>query len=681
MQKIIFLMMFIFSVCSLDAQEEKKVVTLKDVEVRAARVINKPDGRTIIPSTQQIAASSSGYSLLNKLALPFIRVDEISRTVTALNQKGTVQIRINGIVATQNDLVSLDISSVKSIDFIESPGVRYGSDVVYVIDIHVKHPQSGYMVGFDGVNSVTTCLGYNSVFAKLNHRKSEFSVNYDFSYRDLNGYRTYEKAHYQFNDGSTETITRADESSRESNFNNNIQLRYSLADSASYQFQTTLSTAFDHVPNDFQTQLITTDVNSFQAHSSNQSNTKTPSLDLYYYTNLSPRQSVTSNVTGTYISSEMANAYDEGSPYAYQISGRTYSLFGEVVYENRLKPFTLSLGMTGNMRYTDNKYRGDVQAVNKLHHGLLYLFGDLKGKLAKLNYVTGLGVSNQLYQQADISYHFWLFRPKLTLEYPLYQFVKLKNTFEISQHLSQVANINDATIRQNSMEWTVGNPQLKPNSVMENTLTLAYDKPRLGSHFDISYRMNRHCNMAEYIRTDDNRFLYTQANQPGIQMFYVMNDTRYDIIPDVLTANVTAGVYRFINHGDDYKHDYTAFPWTVNIEAYLKKWTLSAYVDNGWQFMEGEMKGHETNESYLSVSYRLGKGSVSLYWQHPLQNNPRMFSSELTSSYIQKENSIYSRDLGNMVSVNFKWELSKGRKYKTSAPSMIHQEKDAGILK
>ena len=52
--------------------------------------------------------SSNGFSLLSKLGLPSIRVDIAMHTITALGNQGTVQVRINGVIASKDDLLSLD---------------------------------------------------------------------------------------------------------------------------------------------------------------------------------------------------------------------------------------------------------------------------------------------------------------------------------------------------------------------------------------------------------------------------------------------------------------------------------------------------------------------------------------------------------------------------------------------
>jgi len=99
----------LLAACTLTtaAQDTAKTAALEEVTVKCSRTIQKVDGQWNYPSKQQIENSSNGYSLLAKLTLPHIRVDEAMNSITALKNLGTVQMRINGIVASREDLQAL----------------------------------------------------------------------------------------------------------------------------------------------------------------------------------------------------------------------------------------------------------------------------------------------------------------------------------------------------------------------------------------------------------------------------------------------------------------------------------------------------------------------------------------------------------------------------------------------
>lgn len=117
-----------------------------------------------------------------------------------------------------------------------------------------------------------------------------------------------------------------------------------------------------------------------------------------------------------------------------------------------------------------------------MHNHDLYLFSEVKGMSGKLSYVAGLGITNQRYRQSADKFNYWLFRPKLTLSYHLAAPLSLRYSFEIYEHVSKIAMISNTMIRENSREWRVGNPNIEPNKVVEQTLSLSYNKPGLPTH-------------------------------------------------------------------------------------------------------------------------------------------------------------------------------------------------------
>ena len=86
----------------------EKNITLGEVTVKAAKVVNKSDGMIIYPTDAQKQASNNGYSILEKLTLANLRIDNINHTVTAIDNRGGVQLRVNGIVAGKQEMLALN---------------------------------------------------------------------------------------------------------------------------------------------------------------------------------------------------------------------------------------------------------------------------------------------------------------------------------------------------------------------------------------------------------------------------------------------------------------------------------------------------------------------------------------------------------------------------------------------
>ena len=230
MKRFLFIMMLSVGISAV-AQEVKEGETLSEVTVKGARVVQRIDGQTIYPTQQQLAASTNGYSLLSKLTLPHIRIDPVMHTVTALSNTGSAQVRINDIVATRGDLLALTVNDVRRVEYIDNPGLRYGEDVAYVVNLIVKKSLSGYVIGADLTNTLTAVNGNETLYGKFNHRKSEFGASYTLDYYRYTGMEQDEQAAYEMETGSISRVHRRILDGTRSRLAHNGQLSYSLTDS------------------------------------------------------------------------------------------------------------------------------------------------------------------------------------------------------------------------------------------------------------------------------------------------------------------------------------------------------------------------------------------------------------------------------------------------------------------
>ena len=656
-------------------------LTLQEVHVKAARVVTRNDGYIYFPSAKVKEAATNGYSLLGRIGLPHIRIDEIRHTITALNNFGSVELQLNGAKASQTEIISLDPKTILRIHFIDNPGLRYGEDIAYVINIVTQRTQMGYSLGIDLTNAVTTYSGHNTVYTNITRQNSEWGLNYDFGYQDARGGQSEEQADYLLNNGSHNIVSRTSQDTRMREFNNTVQLKYSLTDSLNNIFQARLSNAFSHSPTDLTHILVDDGTSSYLSLQKNTALSFNPSLDLYLSRQLGSQRSFTANLVVTHINTDENHYNNEGGPYEFSVHGNVWSLLSEAIYETKLKPFTLSAGYKGLLKYTYNHYTGDVLATTPINNGSAYLYVEAQGKLSKLNYSAGIGTSFLGYHQNEHRYNFWLFRPKLTISYQPIAPLTLKYGFEVSPFVSRLAMISNTAIRGGSREWSVGNPDLKPSYRIENFIDATLTLPRLTTNLNVMYWTNHNCNMALYTRSADDRFYYTQKNQKGIDMLYCTAYAQYQIIPDKLSCFAAGYLTHFANHGDNYEHRYTAFNYNVQATAYLGQWTISLTADNGWRAMEGETIIRQGAQCVFNCSYRMGNCTLSLMWLNPFRNRVKEYSPELINRFLHRQYNYRSTDSGNQLSVSFVWRLQKGHRSRTITQTLNNRDTENGIMK
>lgn len=164
-------------------------------------------------------------------------------------------------------------------------------------------------------------------------------------------------------------------------------------------------------------------------------------------------------------------------------------------------------------------------------------------------------------------------------------------------------------------------------------------------------------------------------------MFVVQNYLKYDVVPERLSVTLFGGINRFFNISSLYRHHLTSYNYGGNVQAYLGRWTLTGYADNGWKFVEGEHEGRNGPAVYLGVSYRWKTCSLSLFMQHPFQQHPAIQRGKVLNENLHKEYIYRSRDLGNMITLRFSWKLSKGKSYKEIDKKVQHEgNKQTSIL-
>ena len=681
MKRIITFSLILLSASFAHAQDVEKSVTLEEVTVKASKVVNKPDGMIIYPTEAQKQASNNGYSFLDKLTLANLRIDNINHSITAIDNRGSVQLRINGIVVDKQEMLALNPKDITKIDFINNPGVRYGEGIAYVINIVTHRTESGYTIGTDLTSALTTLQGDGMAYGKRNKGKSEWTLSYDINGYRFKGSKSTQLAEYTLNDGSIYTIERNDAESIRKAIAHEAKLTYNWADSTVTVFQASLSGAFNNAPNNYKLKDIIDGSRQYRATSRDDDKSYSPVLDIYFFRQFTPRQSITANAVGTYISTQTSSYYDEGTPYQYEVDGKTASLLTEVVYENRLKPFTLSTGLNYSYKYTKNDYRGDASSLTKTNNNRLYAFAEIKGMLKQLRYTLGTGASYIHYTQNGHRYNYWTFHPKASLTYQFNNNLQLSYTYQMRDVVSRIAMTSDATVRTNSMEWTVGNPDLKPSHDMDHRLHLSYNTQRLQTLVEGYYKQCLKPNMAHYERTDDNRFIYTQINQKEIDVLDVMAYASYWLLPEKLQMAANGGIYRCFNFGYDYTHCYTSWYYAGSITAYLGKFTLQGYVDNGNRFLEGESKGYNGAYSVLKASYTWRDWQFFLSWGNPFNCHYKSYENELLNRNLYKHTIGYSKDSGNQVSLNISWRINRGSRHKSAEKTISLSDKDNGIIK
>lgn len=388
-------------------------IMLKEVVVTGASVINAADRKIILPTAHQLKAASNGLSLLQQMKLSRIQVDQMRNKVTSSGE-GEVQLRINGVSAEMQDILVLRPEDVIRIEYHDAPSLRYGDNTAAVIDYIVRRHETGGYVAFDTQNSPHVLFGNNNFTVKVNHKKSEFGLNYNNTYRSVDNYWRNNWETFRYEDGSSFTRVEDGIPDKISTYGHTIGMNYSFQDQGKWFFNSTVRWAFNQNTQNNRSKLYTLEQPEesliMKEHSTGR--TSRPSVDLYFQCNLKNDQSLILNAVTTYIDTQSDRSYtekksDELLTDIYStVSGDKYSFIGEAIYERKVtKKSRLSAGLKYQQSLADNTYGGSETSETKMHEAHATAYVEYSGKIKRFNYSFGLQGNYSRFKQKEEGYN------------------------------------------------------------------------------------------------------------------------------------------------------------------------------------------------------------------------------------------------------------------------------------
>lgn len=128
------------AVAQTEASDSIPTQELQEIVIQAPNVIRKTDMDVYHPSKSAVENSKNGMQLLDNLMIPSLSVNDALGSIQAAGQ--SVQVRINGRESSIDQVHSLLPETVKRVEWIDNPGLRYGG-ANYVLNFIVSNPTAG----------------------------------------------------------------------------------------------------------------------------------------------------------------------------------------------------------------------------------------------------------------------------------------------------------------------------------------------------------------------------------------------------------------------------------------------------------------------------------------------------------------------------------------------------------
>lgn len=659
---------------------------INEVSVTANSIINKVDRQIILPSQMEVKSSTDGFDLLSKIFLPGTKVDPINRTITSKNEE--IQIRINGVKATIQELVALKSEDINRIEYFQDPGIRFGNENVGAVVnlIVLRKKESGGYISLSGRDAPFVEFGDDQISIKANNKASEFSLNYSINYRGYDDRWGYATNQYNFPDNEITQIREGEK--KPMNFQrHNLNLNYNLTKSNKYMFNVSLK---DQIYNG---KTINAS-NTFYANNNEETyiykksrpRNNTPSLDIYYRQELKNKQSLTFNVVGTYIHTNNKDWYQESqddiilNSIYNRVRGEKYSIIGEALYNKEFEKINFTVGAKHTQGYTNNKYSGTNNSTNDMQNADSYIYAQIQGKIKnKLGYSVGIAGSRIWFKEDDKDKTYYMLRPSLQLSYPIHKTLNMRYSFKVNTSTPLLSELSNVEQQTDSFTITRGNPNLKPYNTYENKLTFSFSKGILDIQVLLSHSYMHKPFMNTY-KLDGNKVLSYPENYKSFYKLGGDFDITVRIIKDIWSVNAWTGSDHFKSKGQLNSNSYTNFYVGAQSNVIYRNYTFVCGFKSRYNNLWGENISYGEKWNYAEFGYKYKTSKLALGMSLPFESNWSVGNKNL-SNVAPSKSWVFIEENGHMLYLRFSCNVSFGRKYKAQEKKLNNSDSDTGILK
>ena len=659
-------------------------VSLDEIVVSGDAVIKKSDRQMILPTQKQKRAATNGINLLQQMPISRISVSPMDKTIkTTLGED--VQLRINGIEATKEEVSAIRPTDVIRVEYLDNPGLRYGGAAA-VLDYIVRKREDGGNIAGDLTNGITH-LGYGqyNLSAKYNWKKSAISAVASWQRRDLEWTReNYEDFIYP--DYTVHNIELGEPTKVKFDYMN-FALNYNMTDERSV-FNIALRNSYDDKPN------AVTDRNStlyqgdkiYSISDKLQQRSYIPSLDIYYQLNLINDQHLYFDIVGTYINSSSHRKYsmveigskDSTPAIISQTEGDKYSIIGEAIYERPLGNGKMTAGIKHTQAYMNNIYDGNISSKVSMNTSESYLFAEYNQKINRFSYTLGIGGMRTWHQQGELSQEKYILRPTITLSYNAPKNFYFRYNAYMSGYSPSLSDLSDVTQEIDIYQVRRGNPNLHSASYISNSLTASWKCKYVSIELFGRYSYDHKPIMEETLFENDH-FVRTMANQKGFHRLNIQSTIQMYPWEEYIMIKLNPFFNRYISNGNTYTHTHSNLGFRSSIVGKYKNWTAMAEMNTSFHDLWAETLSRGEALHSIAVGYNHEKFSIQGMILNPFTKRYEQ-SVDNRSELAPNKQLAYSTQLSRIVMLNVSFNLGFGKQYNNSRKRINNSDNESGIL-
>ena len=676
---------------------------LSEVVVEGDAVIQKVDRQILLPNKEQLGASSDGMSLLQNLQIPRIVVNPADNTVKTLANQD-VQLRINGIEASNSEVMAINPKDVIRIEYHDQPGVRFNGAAA-VINYIVKHRDTGGNLMLNASNGVTMPgWGEYHLSGKVNFGKSSFSLLTHYSPRDIYWTRTNAET-YNFSTGTIEN-REVGEPTRFKMNPVNIGLTYNWTNGEKNMLQIALRDFMNFTPHSKTNRdsYLYQGTDSFAIHDHESSKSISPSLDIYYEHNLPDDNHLYFDLVGTYINSSNDRRFEQtplGETVAdttdvlSRVHGNKYSLIGEAIYEKDWDNIALTVGVRHNQQWMENTYLGSADATVNMTTAETYAFAEVQQRIKQFSYAAGIGAMHTYIEQGGQKSSNWIARPQLTLSYDFGKGVFWKYKGYVSGYQPSLSAMSDVAQQIDKYQIRQGNPNLKPVMFVANEMQLSWQSKHVNLNLWANYSYDHKPIMDETYELStlsdsglstlseavSPMVVRTYANHRGFHRLQVAPSVQVRLLQNKLIFTVAPFANYYVSLGNSYTHKHFNPGVRASIMGMYKGWQFFGEVTTRYNNLWGETLEYGEFYHHIGVGYNADKWGFRAMLMNPFSVKGYSIETKDLSALAPNTQHAEMRDFRQMLILNFHCNLDFGSRASTRENKRINNEdKENGIL-
>ena len=664
---------------------------LGEVVVEGDAVIQKVDRQILLPNKEQLGASSDGMSLLQNLQIPRIVVNPADNTVKTLANQD-VQLRINGIEASNSEVMAINPKDVIRIEYHDQPGVRFNGAAA-VINYIVKHRDTGGNLMLNASNGVTMPgWGEYHLSGKVNFGKSSFSLLTQYSPRDIYWTRSNAET-YNFSTGTIEN-REVGEPTRFKMNPVNIGLTYNWTNGEKNMLQISLRDNMDFTPyaQSNRDTYLYQGTDSFAIHDHESSKSISPSLDIYYEHNLPDDHHLYFDLVGTYINSSNDRRFEQlplGETVAdttdvtSRVRGNKYSLIGEAIYEKDWENIALTVGVRHNQQWMENTYLGSASATVNMTTAETYAFAEVQQRVKQFSYAVGIGAMHTYIEQAGQKQSNWIARPQLTLSYDFGKGVFWKYKGYVSGYQPSLSAMSDVAQQIDKYQIRQGNPNLKPVMFVANEMQLSWQSKYVNLNLWANYSYDHKPIMDETFEQliDGQSYaVRTYANHRGFHRLQVAPSVQVRLLQNKLIFTVAPFANYYMSLGNSYTHKHFNPGVRASIMGMYKGWQFFGEVTTRYNNLWGETLEYGEFYHHIGLGYNADKWGFRAMLMNPFSVKGYSIETKDLSALAPNTQHAEMRDFRQMLILNFHCNLDFGTQRRDSGKRINNEDKENGIL-